>query len=782
MACIVLSCATPSENPAFAQGLPGAAKSAVSDDGFIKVRLEPGVGIRAIAEKYLENPDLWPIILRSNGFTEITELTEGQEILVPADQVRLSATALDASLGEIQRATEAGAQLFAPILIRDAIAYRNEAVVENLNGVYAQSIALSSKSITHAEKARVHSEQQRDVEAEARLSDRQGWVEGQKTSENGWTERDLNAILREQEKLRTLSRSTAQVVFRDASRLRLNANSQAVIQRMRVDPLKRREEAKISLVEGDFYALLATESDRNQLEVNLANVDAKIDSGSFWVSQDKDGAKFSNYDVKPVSITAGDETLVLGRNEGAVVRNGEKPKEKIDVFGRIALAAPQDEAVVYGDRVDLSWEQIESSGGYWIELAFDGRFDRMADSLWGIEENRIDGHPLAPGTYYWRVAALDDFGLPGQMSSVRRFELRTDDTPPYLQIRTPEPDAILRDAAVTISGETEAGAAVLVEGSVADIDQNGRFFHTVEAREGQNVIAVVARDTAGNETTRSISFGYVADQRRDVTYDQAVPRDEAGRFLSANEVLSLSGSVIGGARVSAVDSFGGQRSETYADADGRFALNVPLRSRSETLGLKVTTVSGYAYDETIETAIIDQPPTIRLPQPPPQVTAQGGLSLDIETEVGADLLVNGRPAEVRNGAATAEIQLNQGPNTIEIVATNKVGLVTIEKRTVIFDTEEPQVTAQDMTVEDRGATELLSIRIGARDASGLAMTSRFTARSGDAEKSGVLRYNRARKAYQGTLELPKRADGGAVTVLVELADIAGNVSRVELVR
>ncbi len=101
---------------------------------------------------------------------------------------------------------------------------------------------------------------------------------GQKIQENSWTDRELNSVLNEQEKLRTLSDSTAQVVFRDASRLRLNPNSQAVIQRMRDDPLSRRKEAQISLVEGDFYALLAPESERSKLEVSLKNVDAKIDS------------------------------------------------------------------------------------------------------------------------------------------------------------------------------------------------------------------------------------------------------------------------------------------------------------------------------------------------------------------------------------------------------------------------------------------------------------------------------------------------------------------------
>ena len=117
---------------------------------------------------------------------------------------------------------------------------------------------------------------------------------------------------------------------------------------MRVDPLKRREEAQISLIEGDFYALLATESKRNRLEVNLPSADATIDSGSFWVSQDDDAAKFSNYDVKPVSITARGETLVLGRNEGALVPTGEAPAGK-------GFGAPTDRPAAAGGRGKTVW-------------------------------------------------------------------------------------------------------------------------------------------------------------------------------------------------------------------------------------------------------------------------------------------------------------------------------------------------------------------------------------------------------------------------------------------
>jgi hypothetical protein len=763
--------------PALPQAGATAAKNA---EDFVKVRYEAGTSLRSLAQKYLNDPDLWPIILRLNSIDDISDLQEGQEFLLPANQVKLSASALDASLVEIQKANEAGAQLFAPVLIKNAIDYRDRAVVENNNGIYAESISLSSKSIASAGEARTTSEQRRDVEAEARLSDRQGWVEGQKIQENSWSDRELNSVLNEQEKLRTLSDSTAQVVFRDASRLRLNPNSQAVIQRMRDDPLSRRKEAQISLVEGDFYALLAPESERSKLEVSLKNVDAKIDSGNFWVSQDKDTAKFSNYDNAPVAIVSGGETMTLGRNEGAVVRSGEAPEEKVDVFGRPTLTAPQDNSIIYGSTARLAWEEMPGQHGYWVEIAFDPRFDSMVDSKWGIAENHTDDLALAPGAYYWRVAALDSLGLPGQMSTVRKFELINDSAPPFLRIRTPGPAAVLREAAVSVSGETEAGSAVFVQGEVASVDQNGRFFFTLQATEGQNDVAVVARDPAGNETKRQLQFIYLKDEKRAILYDSTVLRDGGGRFLTSGRQLSLAGVVAEGAKVTIVDSLGGARSETYADQSGHFAINVPLTADAETLKVSVTTVSGYAYEEPIEAIVSDQPPKFKLRKPLRPITSQAELEIDIDVQNAATLTVSGEPAEMRDGVAHARLTLKPGPNLVEVVATNAVGLVTIEKHTVVFDDQKPEMTDKEVVAKRLGETEMLSIRIGASDASGLALTSRFRVATPGGERSGVLRFNKANSSYQGSIEVPVRPDGSPLDIVVELTDMAGNVSEVRL--
>ncbi|MGH6903731.1 MAG: FecR domain-containing protein, partial [Geminicoccaceae bacterium] len=374
-------------------------------DEFLTVRVEEGDTLRDLAAQHLGDPDLWTEILRANGLEAITDVRPGLELKIPAGQVLQANRALEDALNVIQQATEEGARLFAPDEIAEAIRLRDQGVVERQEGRWDQAIRLAGLSTMSASQALALAIEQRDATAEALLSDRQGSVEGQRPADLVWTDRALNDILIEEEKVRTLSRSTAQITFRDDSRLRLNANSQALIQRMRVDPLSREEEAKVSLIEGDFYALLAGKSQRKNFELEVPEVETQIDSTNFWVRRDDSGSKFTNYDEGVLQVSAQGESVDLGRNEATLVRSGAPPSDKIEVLPPPTLLAPQDDAVAFNAVVELAWSPVADAAGYWVEVAYDPGFRRMVQSRWGLTEDRYDPGALDMGAYYWRVAA-----------------------------------------------------------------------------------------------------------------------------------------------------------------------------------------------------------------------------------------------------------------------------------------------------------------------------------------------------------------------------------------
>jgi hypothetical protein len=743
----------------------------------LTVRVEEGDTLRALAAEHLGDPDLWTEILRANGLSAITDVHPGLELRIPAAEVAQANRALEAALEAIQRATVEGARLFAPDEIAEAIRLRDQGVAERKGGRWAEAIRLAEQSRTHASQALTLALEQRDAAAEALLSDRQGWVEGQRPQDLLWTDRALNAILIEEEKVRTLSRSTAQITFRDESRLRLNANSQALIQRMRVDPLSREEEAKVSLIEGDFYALLTGKSQRRNFELEVPEVQTQIESTNFWVRRDTSGSKFTNYDEGSLQVSAQGASVDLGRNEATLVRSGAPPSDKIDVLPPPALVAPRDDEMAFNAGVELSWGAVGDAAGYWLELAYDPGFRRMLQSRWGLSDLRYDPGALDMGTYYWRVAALDKFGLPGERTDAWRFHVQTDVTPPYLSIGGPEEGTILRTAPIRLQGESEPGVTLRLNGEPVALGADGRFDLPYRPSPGPNTVALEAEDAAGNRTERRRTFTFMPDQHAAVEFDPGIPSLSARHFVTEREVISIGGQTEANARVVIAAADGAERASSYADPEGRFGVNVSLRAPEERFAVKVVSPSGFVSEDEFRVTIDQDPPPIELEAPPPLVTAVEWLPLRGRLPDGQRLLIDGEPAELIDGTFDEAVTLRQGRNAIELVATDLVGNVSVEKLEVVLDQEPPQLVEQGVTPGRAAPGDRVSVEVVASDASGMKQAAPFTLQVGDGTVSDFLRFDPSRGSYRSTFVVSEGMQGAVALKEIELEDYAGNRQR-----
>ena len=763
-------------------------QSALAAAGDVMVRFDANSNIRQIAQKYLGNSNLWPEILKATGVASIADLVPGQQISVPVAKIRAAEEALKSSLKSISLANKAGAQIFAPIKISAAIGNRDKALSKKVEGAWGETFSLAQSSYALAIDAVKISKANRDQSAQALLSDRNGIVEGQRPTELIWSDRGLYTKLVEEEKVRTLSRSTAQVTFRDASRLRINENSQAVIQRMRVDPLSRREETKVNLVAGDFYALLAGNSKRKKLKISLANVDATIESGNFWVRQGADSAKFTNYDDKVVSIATGDKTLSLGRNEGVVVGGGALGQDKFAVLPPPDLTAPKDAQTVFAKTVPLQWAPIENAQGYWLEIASDPAFNKMIESRWGVKEAETRSKPLEPGRYYWRIAGLDKFGVPGQRSTSWQFDLRADQTPPFLKITNPAPAAILRSAFVEIRGETEADASLIIktlvtEEAVVRVGADGTFVYRLAAAPGKVELMVTATDPAGNATSARRSLRVMIDQLASIRFDAGLVRESAGGkewFLTPASTISLAGVTKPDAQLIIATQAGAVRANAYSDAQGVFSLNLPLEQPSEIFDIKIVARSGFVSNQQIAVRVDANPPKISLSQRLPRITAQPAIVVAGSVKQGSTVVLNGARINVVAGQFSKQLQLRSGANQIEMTATDALGRVALEKWVVRLDQSPPKLVKHSIAANPVGDRAVVTVNVVVRDASGLARVAPFVVNAGGAVYRGHLRYNRATKSYRGTLEVPGQAAASVALAEVELGDSVGNRRKVVL--
>jgi hypothetical protein len=758
--------------------LSSAVPAARAQQDEIIVRVEEGQSLRDIAQQHLGDPDLWAEILRANGLGSITDIRPGVELRIQASQIREANQALQNSLEAIQKATQEGARLFAPDLIGRALGLRDEALARRMAGAWEETARLAADATAVAAEALDHALAQRDALAEALLSDRQGWVEGRRPEDLLWSDRDLNSILIEEEKVRTLSRSTAQITFRDDSRLRLNANSEAVIQRMRVDPLNRREEARVSLVEGDFYALLAGKSDRKSFELDIPQVETEIESTNFWVRRDDSGSKFTNYDERVLQVAAEGESVSLGENEGTMVRTGAPPAPKVELLVAPGLIAPADDMVSFTADVDLGWAAVPDAAGYWLEIAFDPAFSSMALTRWGLKETSFDASELDVGAYYWRVAALDKFGLPGARSDAWRFNLRVDGTPPFVSITAPEEGAILRQGPVPVVGETETGAALELNGSPVEVGPDGLFTADFVATPGINQLVLEVRDAAGNATRRERSFIFMPDERAAVIFDQALPQLGPRHFITDGDLLSLAGQTEAPkSKVLVRAADGAIRTAAFTDAQGRFRLNVPLRAETEAFSFQIVAPSGFASDDAFQASIDQVPPEIELEEVPPAVTAIEWLVLRGQARGADRLVLNGRPVELRGDEFEAPLTLGQGVNDLEMVATDRVGNVRVERWSVHLDQAPPELLRHELSRDRTEGGGSLAVEVAARDASSLTRVAPFTIEIGGTVYGDLLELDRSSGTYRATVVLPQAAQGAIRLKDVELEDYAGNRRR-----
>ncbi len=577
--------------------------------------------------------------------------------------------------------------------------------------------------------------------------------------------------------MRTLSRSTAQITFNDDSRLRLNANSEAVIERMRSDALSRREEAKVSLVQGDFYALLSGRSAQNKFDVEVPEVKTQVESRDFWVRHDASGSKFANFDDRALSVNANGATVTLGRDEATMVRNGQQPTEKQAVLRQTKLDAPPDNSDILNASTPLQWSVLPDAVGYWLEIAADVDFQRMALTRWGLREPSFEVKGLGVGTYYWRVSALDKFGLPGARSDAWRFNVRVDRTPPFLMIKEPEEGTILRTSPAHLRGTAEQGVTLRMGGSTVPVAADGSFDVPLALVDGDNKVTLEATDTAGNVTERARSFVYAPDRPALVEFDAGIPHLGPDQFVTSGDAISLTGRSDPGARLVVGIEKAPPLASTFADEKGRFTLSVPVSDPSQAMTIKVTQVSGASGSSDFSVIQDREPPTITLETAPPTVTATEWLVLRGRAEGATSLTVDGKPTELSNETFDTTLTLQSGRNQVELIAVDLVGNRRVDSFDVILDQDPPQLVSLEVTPRDLKPGQPLLIALTAKDASGLRKVAPIRLRVGSTDIQDLLVLEGGTGTYRKVLLLPPTVAGRVTVRDVEVEDYAGNKAR-----
>ncbi len=156
-------------------------------------------------------------------------------------------------------------------------------------------------------------------------------------------------------------------------------------------------------------------------------------------------------------------------------------------------------------KTQFRWSKVYNAAGYTFELADNTVFADCLERRNGYSGTSLTLPLPVKGTYFWRVAALNEANEQGRFSDIREFkvvgirqhELLVDQTPPPLTL---EPVRIFGTTAI-VRGKTESHARVTVNNQLVEVREDGSFSAIITLYQaGKNRIEVISRDASDNET------------------------------------------------------------------------------------------------------------------------------------------------------------------------------------------------------------------------------------------------------------------------------------------
>ncbi|MEM7153545.1 MAG: FecR domain-containing protein [Myxococcota bacterium] len=218
-------------------------------------------------------------------------------------------------------------------------------------------------------------------------------------------------------RVNTQERASAEITFRDYSRIELRENTLVIIyggSRTRA----RRKTTEATLDRGAMRTRLAAYAGKpkdSAVTVTTPSAVAEFDGGSTLVTVDPEGtSRVANHGEGKASVRSkkGGKRVKVGSKMGSKVKKGAKPTKpkplpptpQWDKRAPAIFVAPSGSGTVTG-----RWTPSDEAKSYRVEISrqADGREMVSSQTVPGTI-TEFEGKQLAPGDYYISIAAIDD--------------------------------------------------------------------------------------------------------------------------------------------------------------------------------------------------------------------------------------------------------------------------------------------------------------------------------------------------------------------------------------
>jgi hypothetical protein len=335
----------------------------------------------------------------------------------------------------------------------------------------------------------------------------EGDVELRRGEQGEWEPARSRDVLRSGDYVKTSTTGSAEIVFLDGTLYTVRPNTLFLVTRTRAFVGPGTEQA-IAMEYGWVDLNTAQRGGRVSTPSAEARV-ARDSEAAVAVDRATAAARFTAFRGEVEVATASGVTKTIGpleeiRQRGDLLTD---PRALPEAPAQSEPAAHLETSLDASRTLVLSWEPVTGAARYALQVSRNRLF---VDNLIDVDSRIKTTATLelrGEGSFQWRVAALSRDGLQGPWSEPRAFRVvagarpgeRGDRTPPPIEIEQVQVYGNL----FIVSGRTEPGAKLKINGESAAVGQNGSFTKTLlVAREGWSVLEFVASDLSGNVSTR----------------------------------------------------------------------------------------------------------------------------------------------------------------------------------------------------------------------------------------------------------------------------------------
>ncbi|MCD5405789.1 MAG: hypothetical protein LRZ91_04730 [Desulfotomaculum sp.] len=220
-------------------------------------------------------------------------------------------------------------------------------------------------------------------------------------------------------------------------------------------------------------------------------------------------------------------------------------------------------------------------------------------------------------------------------------------------------DMITKFHTIEVSGMTDVGCDVFINGEKVRVKRDGSFSHQVELKAGTNIITVLSVDKDGNSTELVRRVTFTSD-------------DFPLKIFAPEESTNVSVEVSGLTKPETVVFL--ENTKTEVEEDGSFSGTLQLTKPGNNV-FTITAIDKYGNSQTRSVVIKGIPPRVEVVAP--EITTNPEVTIVGVTDANSTvvMLVGGKRVPVNNNDGTFEIsvELEPGLNDLVLLATNFFG-------------------------------------------------------------------------------------------------------------